>query len=490
MVNYEDEHFYRLSETKPISYIGGEINSVHDLLAVNKTGKEKVAIPSKGDQKLLVVPVYFTDSDKSTLDEKTIYIQNAFFGDTSRTEYDSLAGYYNKSSYGQLRISGEVAPWYDLGITSSNWKKLNTTHSTASAIIAARAVDYIKEHNLMDLSGYDLDEDDNIDGVYVIYDHPFDKNNTSDSLYWAFVYYTYPGDNGLNKEAPYLNDYAWTSINAITDVGSLKDNKSYTNYLIHECGHLFGLSDYYNVLYTGGSNFHYQPTGSFDMMDYNIGDHSAFSKYLLKWTSPMVLKESQTFTYKLKPFTSSGEYILVPSSTYQDSPYGEYLLIEYFTPTGLNKYSEQFEYITGDGSKVIYRYPQHYGLKVYHVNASLGYYAQSSGRSSALAAVDDPDAEEKIKGKKIAIDYLYDNSVTDQQAESGHPVLYHLLESSGKNTFINAVPANNETLFTVGDDFGISKFMDFKFSNGESPNFKMKVTAISSEYITLEISFS
>ena len=489
MVDYDDEHFYRVSETSKITHRDGEINSVNDLLALNKTGKAKVAIPSVGNRKLLVVPVYFNDSNTSTLDEKLIYIQNAFFGKSENTEYDSVVGYYNKSSYGQLRLSGEVAPWFNVGISSTQWKSLSSSHSTASSIIAAKAVDYIKEHKLLDLDPYDTDHDGNIDGVYVVYDHPFDQKNTSDSLYWAFTYYTYEGENGLNKEAPFLNDFAWTSVNAITDVGGIADNKSYTNYLIHETGHLLGLNDYYNVYYTGSNNFHYQPTGSFDMMDYNIGDHSAFSKYLLKWTSPMVLKHGTSFTYKLKPLQSSGEYILVPSSMFYDSPFGEYLLLEYFTPQDLNKYSEQFEYVTGNGGKIIYRYPQYYGLKIYHVNAALAYFKQGGGRSSALARVDDPNALEIIGNEKVAIDYRYDNSITDQQMKNGEPVLYHLLESSGKNTFKDALPATNDTLFTVGDDFGIKTFTDFTFSDGQSSGLKLKVKAISSQDITLEISF-
>ena len=489
MRDIDGSSFYSKKETTPVEHKDGLIDSPYDLLALNKTGKARVAIPSIGERKLLVVPVYFTDSDTATQEEKTIYIQNAFFGETDHTEYDSVAGYYNKSSYGQLKITGEVAPWFNLGIASYEWKTLSSSHSNASSIIAAKAVDYIKDNNLIDLSIYDTDEDDIIDGVYVIYDHPLDNKNSSDTLFWAYTYYTYEGENGLNKEAPFLNDYAWTSVNAITDVGTLNDNKAYTNYLIHETGHLFGLSDYYNIYYSGGSNFHYQPTGSFDMMDYNVGDHSVFSKYLLKWASPMVAKPNTSFTYKLKPFQTSGEYFLIPSSNYNNSPYGEYLLLEYFTPQGLNQYSKQFEYVASDGSKTIYRYPQYYGLKIYHVNATLGYFKQGVGKSTCLCPLNDPDYETKIKGVKTSIDYIYDNSITDDLAAKDYPVLYHLLESSGENSFKNALPATNDTLFRVGDDFGITKFADFTFSNGEKTNFTMTVKAISSETITLEITF-
>ena len=69
------------------------------------------------------------------------------------------------------------------------------------------------------------------------------------------------------------------------------------------------------------------------------------------------------------------------------------------------------------------------------------------------------------------------------------PTLVHLLESSGNNTFKDGVPANNNTLFRNGDDFGVTKFTDFKFSNGEGTDFKLKVKTISTRNITVEYSY-
>ncbi len=483
MRDLDNDFFYSKKDVSPITvHGGGTVSSISDLLENNRLGKKRENIISKGDRKLLVVPIYFNDSDPSSLDDKTIFIQNAFFGRSDRTTYDSVAGYYNKSSYGQLKLTGEVAPWFNINISSSQWKTLSTSKSNASSIIVAEAVDYIKANNLMDLSIYDTDGDDEIDGVYAIYDHPFD-NEDSDSLFWAYTYYTYKDENNRNHDAPYVNDYSWTSVNTIIQ----KDNKSYTNYLIHETGHLLGLSDYYNTDYTGGSNFHYQPTGCFDMMDYNIGDHSAFSKYLLNWTSPLVLKSASSFTYKLKPLQSSGEYILIPSGSYNDSPFSEYLLVEYFTPQGLNKFNGTYSYIDSNGGVGVYRYPQHYGVKIYHVNASLGYFKKGIGKTPLICLVNDPEAETKIDGQNVIVDYAYDNSLDDTKAKQGYPVLYHLLESSGNNTFIDGTPASNATLFEVGDDFGISVFKDFTFNDGSVPGYTLKIKAMSSSEVTLEI---
>ena len=489
MRDYENDYFISKKETTPVTYLEDkEINSIRDLLALSRTGKEKNNIPTTGERKLLVVPVYFTDSDTadnvSLQERKTIFIQNAFFGETKRTNYDSVAGYYNKSSYGQIHLTGEVSPWYNIGYSSSEWKKISTTHTTASSKIAASAVDWLKANSDIDFSQYDTDEDGNIDGVYVIYDHPFD-NDTSSSLFWAYTYYTYKGENGLNNNEPVVNNFSWTSVDTIIQ----DNNKAYTNYLIHETGHLFGLSDYYNT-YSSSSDidFHYQPTGCFDMMDYNIGDHCSFSKYLLNWVSPLVVKDNISTTIELKPFQESGEYLLIPSSTYKNSPFGEYLLVEYFTPSGLNKFSGSYLYKDKNGGQGVYSYPQYHGVKIYHVNARLGYYEKNFNHSAMLAFLDDPDYQSKIAGKNVAVDYAFDNSLKDNDALAGEPTLIHLLESSGQNTFLNGVPASNETLFRLGDDFGITKFKDYQFSTGEKVKFTLKVKQITTKTVKLEIS--
>ena len=489
MKEENNDNYYRHKEVSSVNTECGEINSLESLLVNNKTGRIKNLIDSKGERKILVIPVYFTDSETYNNEvkqkEKTIFIQNAFFGETDHTTYDSVAGYYNKSSYGTLRITGEVASWYNIGVSSNEWKNISSTYSTASNIIAMAAVDYLKENSDIDFSIYDTDDDGYIDGVYVIYDHPFSNDKNSNNFFWAYTYYASRGESGLNILEPYLNGYSWTSVDTIVR----KDKKSYTNYLIHETGHLLGLSDYYNTYYSAsGNDFHYQPTGCFDMMDYNIGDHSCFSKYLFQWSSPKVIKNDVHASITLSSFNESGDYLLVPSSSYNDSPFSEYLLIEYFTPSGLNKYSGSYSYTDKDGNSGVYTYPQHHGLRIYHVDARLGYYVKNSN-SSMVCFVDDENAKAKIAatGKSVGVDYAFNNTLSDAEAKAGHPVLYHLLESSGENTFINAKPANNETLFRLEDDFGLTVYKDFTFNSGDKANFTLKVTKISTKTITLEI---
>ena len=470
-------------DTTPVAYKKGSINSLSDFLADFKSGHKRESIPTKGDRKLLVVPISFTDSDKTNQDNKTVFLQNAFFGANNHTNYYSVAGYYNASSYGQLRITGEVAPWFNLNMSSQELLNLSPSYMTKSSMVVEQAVDYYKANNLIEnLSGYDTDDDDDIDGVYAIYDHPYNETNNKDHLFWAYTHYTFKGENSLNNEAPYVNGYSWTSIDTVMQ----KDNRSYTNYLIHETGHLLGLTDYYNTKYTTtGSDYHFQPTGCFDVMDYNIGDHSSFSKYLFKWTSPTVLEGNETRTIKLKPFVNSGEYLLIPSTSYNGSPYSEYLLVEYFAPTGLNKFSGAYSYVDKEGKTGIYKFPDHYGLKIYHIDATLGYYKVGMN-TNLICTIDDPNWESKVGSDNVGLDFAYSNTIKDSDV-GNKPVLIHLLESSGNNTFKDSIPANNNTLFRTGDDFGITKFTDFKFFDGSTPEYTIKVKQLSTRDITLEI---
>ncbi len=487
MRDYEDDFVVSKKESDDIDTYAGTVNNVKDLLSLSNSDLMKKSMKTTGERKLLVVPISFKDSNIPSLMEKHTYIENAFFGETKRTNYDSVAGYYNKSSYGQLKITGTVAPWFRLeDLKSDDWKSISNDHTKASTTLVCKAVDWLKEMNLIEnIDQYDTDKDGYIDAVFAIYDHPFNEEGDTNTLFWAYVYYTHQGQYELNNTAPYVNAYAWSSVDKVKGKGKIAN----TNYLIHEVGHLLGLTDYYNI-YASSENtsFHYGPTGCFDMMDYNIGDHCSFSKYLLNWTSPMVVKENIETTITLTPFQEGGQYLLIPSSNYRNSPFGEYLLVEYFSPDGLNKYSGSYSYVDKNGRTGVFNYPQHHGVRIYHVDATLGYFQKGRSGTSVIATVDDENALEKIGTKVVGLDYAYSNSISDQKARNGDPVLIHLLESSGENTFLDGIPASNETLFKLNDDFGITTFKDFTFHNGEKVNFTMKVKAISTKGVTLDIS--
>ena len=415
---------------------------------------------------LLVVPIGFADSDKSQYDAKRTLIQNAFFGQPETTKYQSVASYYNASSYGHAKIVGEVTNWvtYPKGmndIPDSNVSKDNIISYTIGKLLEAE----------FDFSPYCSLDERYIDGVYFIYDRMYEKNN-SDSIFWATTEHK---SSPLGK----IVNYSWSSFYFMQDDGDdiLTSHYVRSNTFIHETGHLFGLVDYYNT----NSHYRYQPTGFMDMMDYNLGDHCSFSKYLLGWTTPKVVTGSGDIT--IRSFTKFGDFILVPAGKFNNSPFSEYLLVEYFTPVELNnsRTFPSYSYRDAEGNERVFSYPTTYGVRVYHIDARLGYKAVRS--PSPYAYID--SEESKIASKYVAnttsIDFYNSNEAKDISSQT----LIHLLESSGNNTFVNGEAANNQTLFRRGTTFGEDVFKDFTFNNGQKLDYSFSISTLNQDSVTI-----
>lgn len=399
------------------------------------------------EQNILVAPVYFTNSSVANnvelQKEKKVLLENAFFGDEKMTNYQSVASYYNRSSYGHLKIKGEVLDWMSINQSSSQaYSEGASSPENYSDKIAKMVVENLSEEMF---NKYSTNIDGVLDALYIIYDYPYqnDKKNNQDSLFWAYTYHC--------KSTDKVSAYSWSSFDFVGEK-AIKNHRVDATTFIHETGHLFGLVDYYNK----GSFSYYQPLGFMDMMDYNLGDHSPLSKYLLNWTTPYVLDmgSNNSGEITINDFSSSGDFILIPKGDYNGTPYDRYLLISFFSPKGLNDLSNfpSYEYIDKSGEKGIFSYPDKYGVLVYEVNAKLGYYKSGPIRSySPVCFID----ETPSKGDYV-INFYYDNELSN----SNDKPFYHLLESSGENTFITGKSASNNTLFKLGATFGVDTFID------------------------------
>lgn len=443
--------------------------------------------PSVGEIKALIIPVQFLDSDTSNSKEKLITIQNAFLGSEKQNSFLSISEYYYRSSYGQLKLTGTVTPFFTYNKTADSL--INSQNSIGeSRRIAATALDwYYKNHPDFDMSIYDLDGDKYLDAFYLVYDFPYNIPGNNNDLFWAYVDHTYRGEGKPNEirndHEICVANYAWISYEFFkSDTSALPE----THTAIHESGHIFGLEDYYNT----STNGVYQPTGFMDMMDCNLGDHTAFSKMLLNWVTPYVLKGEGEVT--LRPFAETGDFLLVPSSKgWNSTPYDEYLLLEFFTPTGLNKYDagKTYRYINSQGKEGSFTYFSEYGLKVYHVDARLGLF-ESKNSGNPFVLLDDPNIDQKIQNFKDSksSDYCVDFAFNNSPFNDTDNVLYHLLEKSGNNSFINGKPANNNTLFYENDSFGINTYIDFSFNNGAELDYTFRVTKVSKTEIKITFS--
>ena len=332
--------------------------------------------PSLGDVKLLVIPVWFADSaqktgiNTDTKKEKVRQdIEKTYFGTEGETGWHSVKTFYENESTvdgsNLLTLSGTVSDWYNCTEDYNTFKQDNTAGNQNTANFVKKATNwYFTNHPTDNRKNYDSNHDGLIDGVMLIYAAPdyISSGDATASNYWAYCHWC-KGDKNTN--APNPDVYFWASYDFMYgtrySVGNFTggDNSHSTvdaHTYIHEMGHVFGLEDYYDY------SEQYNPSGCFSMQDHNVGGHDPYSLIALGWAKPYI--PTDTMEIKIKPFQTNHDVImLIPDMNEYGSPFDEYILLEYYTPTGLNELDTSYEY---KGAVIG---PNDSGIRVWHVDA-------------------------------------------------------------------------------------------------------------------------
>ena len=351
----------------------------------SNTYMKKDASPSLDKAKFLVIPVWFKDSSDyiTKRDNITSDLEKAFFGTKEETGWESVKTYYETESNGRLSIRGTVSDWYqvDYSFNSYNFELSNPKKNSKSIseLVNDATTWYFNNHQ-DNRKNYDFDRDGYLDGVVLIYGCPdysalyrLDQYGKFGDSLWAFT--SWLGNKATpDLSKPSANCFLWASYDFMYNDETCKSrtnkNKAYgtgdtsnctldAHTYIHEVGHMFGLDDYYDY----GKKFN--PAGGFSMQDNNVGGHDPFSCLALGWADAYVPYEDCEI--QLLPFQSSHQVILLsPSFNTANSPFDEYLLLELYTPTGLNKFDSEHAY-KGNYPKG----PDETGIRVWHVDARL-----------------------------------------------------------------------------------------------------------------------
>ena len=351
------------------------------------------AIPSIGNPKMLVIPVYFSDSNNYITNKENVRndINLAYFGDSEQTGYESVSSYYKKLSNGKCELGGVVSNWYEVDKTHDYFKTFDQEQTLLN-----EAVDYYFSHSNDVRTQYDLDQDGYLDAVALIYAAPT-YDLLGDEEYNNLWFFTnWLEDAVSNVIAPTVNAYMWGSYVGMYDSSKALEragsnygsgNTSYctvdAHTYIHETGHLFGLQDYYD--YTGTAC----PAGGFSMQDLNVGSHDPFSVMALGWADPYIPTKSCEIT--INTFQTSHDLILLTNSFNEfKSPFDEYILIELYSNEGLNKFDSTHKYsvTTPQGLNDI-------GLRVWHVDARLTY------TNTSVVNPNNITTNPKIEGNKV-----------------------------------------------------------------------------------------
>ncbi len=446
-------------------------------------------VPSTGDVNLLVIPVEVTDYPfvrsglYSSVSQMKTQFDKIFNGNGAKDTgyWESLASYYAKTSYGKLNLTFEIADIYKTGKTSKglfNYAKDND----AIAVLDDAVANYKLIHGNTSTRQFDSDNDGFIDGVIMIYSNPdftsdsyiasFDNDDSM--FYWAYCFWDYFNANNASLSSPVPETFFWASTSFLYEasVCSPSTGKVDAHTLTHEFGHMLGLDDYYSY------DENRTPAGGLEMMDLNIGDHNSFSKAALGWTHPYIVTDSCEIT--INPATTSGDSIIVADS-WNGTSFDEYLIMDLYTPDGLNKVDAQTAYSSR---------PKMYttsGVRMHHVDARVAL-INSRGSGNYI----EPTTSSPSYNSYYAV-----SASNSKNRDSGpsYGYGYDLIRLIQANKSIANVQsqynyADNRSLFQKGDTFSMSDYHESfpkstKLNNGNALGYEIEFVSVSSKSATI-----
>lgn len=469
----------------------------------------KSVMPSLGDANLLVIPVHLPGGNEYKTDKVKSDIEKVFFGDKddSSLGFKSVKQYYSEASYGKFNLSGTVTDWFDATTLVSDVKDITSgTYGTIVNKILRGAVDWASSSQGINLKDFDNNEDGNIDGVYLVYDHldwttenyiqhesnPQFDSSTLNQAFWNFTYWDFYSESKNDK--PSTSGFSWSSFdmmytsycernkNDTPDLSDLSKIKLDSHTFIHEFGHLLGLEDYYS-----SSDSSYHPAGESTMMDQNIGDLDSYSKMLLGWVTPYVVYGTSEITITNVSKNSGNSVIVIPSNyaeisqsvedaikgnridkfRYTFNPFSEYLMIDLYTPDGNNEQDTYGPYVF-DRSAMANKV----GVRIYHIDSRIFKCKVVDYMGGQKLAYVDGYVWD---GQMLADDEAILMPISNNMSESKNFQLpqsfdyfdqIRLLESSGINTFDKNGMMTNQTLYySESKPFDIMSY-GYQFFNG------------------------
>lgn len=280
--------------------------------------------PCKGEVKSLVFLVEYQDLSFTTPDAHTYYtrlLNEEGFSENGST--GSARDYFLEQSGGQFKphfdVFGPVLLPNKMSYYGANDFMGNDRHAyemiTDAAAILADQIDF---------SEYDLDNDGNVDNIYVIYAGYGENNGGAPSSVWPHSHYISNGPVYNGKKL-----YGYACSNEIAD-----GKPDGIGTFCHEYSHVLGLPD----LYSTASNLSCTPN-SWDLMDsgsYNNDsntppNYSSFERNAVGWMRPFIV--STPMNCSLEHIGKSNNAYLIPTSRTN-----EFYLLENRQKTGWDAY--------------------------------------------------------------------------------------------------------------------------------------------------------
>lgn len=396
--------------------------------------KESVCPPlsdSSDPIRILVIPVWLADStdyySEDDMGDMWDNIYDAYFASFTHSnfEFESVASFYEKESFGQCIITGTMSQWY---VSDKKSSDLDSTKDVANIIKKATSAYFEEYPNTEKI--YDHNDDGYMDVICGVYAYP--AQGTDKIALWA--YRSDISGTESNKEKPSPRTYTWASYDRMYAHAN-DSTKINAKCYIHEFGHAFGLKDYYD-------SKHLVDWSSCNMQSNDRGGHDPYSVMSIGWANPYIPRRSCTLTFR--DFQSSGEFVILsPQWNFFNSPFDEYLVIELVGESGLNEYEFKNYYNLFDGVT-----DAHAGIRVYHVdsrlwNNSLNGYSNNPKTSDKFAFNNTCNPNAQI---------LSEDNIALLHMIRKDPNVYDLLDTN-KINYYSGKSLNKTDLFYVGDEF-------------------------------------
>lgn len=408
---------------------------------------------AKDEINVLVVPYYYADQEGAYTQERVDNIKKCLGRvidrDGNVTEYSigtdgeySLSEYYDIVSYGNVHInsfvtecykfpSGSYAEFSDSNLSDEDIKRiqnyLNRSYSDIYGITDSDGNGYY-DAVIIICAGSEGHEGYNILSINGAY---------QSALTW--------GTERVNRDkTPVINNYVMVGEMHLYQDRKLGEGNPSATTLIHEFGHEFGLLDYYDVTYSG-----INAVGGYDMQSDNLGDWNPYSKYLMGWVSPVIvtpdeIDEKGSVEITLRSFADTGDCLVIPTvkTVVEDgkmSPFNEYMIIDYFTATGVNK--DDAEFFFGQSGVN--------GVRMFHVDARM--------------------IERNLTDTVHNTEYVVSTELKNNAFNKSGEYMLELIQKSGVNTLTDKNNLNTKLtvndFFAAGDSFSMAKHKAF-FTNG------------------------
>ncbi len=300
---------------------------------------------AKGENRVLVLLVDFPDKMHGP-DQSREEVLAGFNGPgtpASIGPHDSVRGFYERSSYGQLHLSADVYGWVRAKNTSLYYEQLPDNRGWKELV--RECMDTCD--GVIDYTPYDNDQDGDIDTVYLIW-----AGSEYNKFWWAICHsglYTDHWD-GLTLDTFVWVPYSWEPDGSYCPL--------VTN---HETGHLLGLPDYYDYTPAAGPC---GGLGGFDLMDGNCVDTNCFSKYLLGWIDPVVIVGGKHDLLLNSSGGSPDAVLVLPQGS--EGSFSEFFMVQARNPAVGN--DDSFIWWYNWLKKPAWDSP---GLAIWHIDATL-----------------------------------------------------------------------------------------------------------------------